>query len=217
MANEAAATATPATRTYRILVVDDHSIVRRGLRALLESQSGRMARAPQHDSPFLLPSPVTVFNLSLRPHDQRQVIRSSGLVPQIAHHTSFWSMILPSSSLRIPTAQLLFHEGFDTEAWEQAKVFNCCRKVHERARIPHDWVTPTQFSVGEPSRSLPDSFNTRSNQRETQWPACHELDSFGTHTSYVITPSSAKTLLIKPSSLVWRLYSNCPTWNLATL
>src|ERR1700722_373678 len=29
-----------AARSYRILVVDDHSIVRRGLRALLESQSG---------------------------------------------------------------------------------------------------------------------------------------------------------------------------------
>ncbi len=29
-----------AARDYRILVVDDHSIVRRGLRSLLESQSG---------------------------------------------------------------------------------------------------------------------------------------------------------------------------------
>jgi DNA-binding NarL/FixJ family response regulator len=29
-----------AARTYRILVVDDHAVVRRGLRALLESQSG---------------------------------------------------------------------------------------------------------------------------------------------------------------------------------
>jgi DNA-binding NarL/FixJ family response regulator len=29
-----------AARTYRILVVDDHSVVRRGLRSLLESQSG---------------------------------------------------------------------------------------------------------------------------------------------------------------------------------
>jgi DNA-binding NarL/FixJ family response regulator len=40
MAKEAAATATSPTRTYRILVVDDHPIVRRGLRSLIESQSG---------------------------------------------------------------------------------------------------------------------------------------------------------------------------------
>jgi DNA-binding NarL/FixJ family response regulator len=37
---EVAATPTSPRRSYRILVVDDHSIVRRGLRSLLESQSG---------------------------------------------------------------------------------------------------------------------------------------------------------------------------------
>jgi len=34
-----------------------------------------------------IPSPVTVFHLSLRTHDQRQFIRSAGLIPQVAHHT----------------------------------------------------------------------------------------------------------------------------------
>jgi DNA-binding NarL/FixJ family response regulator len=40
MVKEAAATPTSPRRSYRILLVDDHSIVRRGLRSLLESQSG---------------------------------------------------------------------------------------------------------------------------------------------------------------------------------
>ena len=30
----------PVSKMYRILVVDDHSIVRRGIRSLLESQPG---------------------------------------------------------------------------------------------------------------------------------------------------------------------------------
>lgn len=40
MVKEAAATPTSPRKSYRILLVDDHSIVRRGLRSLLESQSG---------------------------------------------------------------------------------------------------------------------------------------------------------------------------------
>lgn len=98
-------------------------------------------------------------------------------------------------------------------------VLNHRRSAREPANAnpPISTVAPAQLLAGEPKRSLPDNFNTRSNQREIQWPAFHESDSFGTHTSYVITPSSAKTLLINPSSLVLRLYSNCPTWNFATL
>jgi DNA-binding NarL/FixJ family response regulator len=40
MVKEAAATPTSRSRSYRILLVDDHPIVRRGLRSLLEPQSG---------------------------------------------------------------------------------------------------------------------------------------------------------------------------------
>ncbi|MGA2901416.1 MAG: response regulator transcription factor [Candidatus Acidiferrales bacterium] len=40
MVKEAAATPTSRSRSYRILLVDDHAIVRRGLRSLLEPQSG---------------------------------------------------------------------------------------------------------------------------------------------------------------------------------
>jgi DNA-binding NarL/FixJ family response regulator len=37
---EAAETEKPASRPYRIVIVDDHSVVRRGLRALFDDQSG---------------------------------------------------------------------------------------------------------------------------------------------------------------------------------
>lgn len=63
---------------------------------------------------------------------------------------------------------------------------------------------------------MPEDSNTRSGQREIQWPHSHDLDSFGTQTSYVTTPLPTKMRMIKPSSLVMRLYISCPGWNFAT-
>ena len=60
----------------------------------------------------------------------------------------------------------------DDQAWDSALRPKKCL-------LAIKWVTPAQFLAGEPRRLLADNFNTRSSQREIQWPASHELDSLG--------------------------------------
>jgi hypothetical protein len=96
------------------------------------------------------------------------------LVPRNAHRGQQEAVVvghgIPVRPLLIDS-ELFFHESLPL------------LRTSRQHRMVFTRVTASQFLVGEPRRTLTDNFNKRSSQRELQWPASHELNSFGTHTS----------------------------------